>query len=298
MISYRRRYQLAFICILVALLLTACFRDTSEVIEQQPVARELATSTPLPALEPTAVPATATEEPIAEEQPADNFALSATALIALQTEPANEQGTTPNESEAQSTAAPVVQLTLVPLIRVTVPPGEDCVHEIRFGDTLFQLALAYGVTVEQISIASGIINPDVIDIGQRIIIPQCGTTGFAPPPTSIPTPTVNPNFVQPASEPTALELADTNADVPDETVSALAEQAQAKLLSNAQIDVSTDFSIQSANLPVPSRTYTMKEQDTLLEVAAEYGTTVEMLAALNNIDDIDNIQAGTVLKIP
>jgi LysM repeat protein len=79
----------------------------------------------------------------------------------------------------------------------TVPPsgnvqppvsGTDCIHEVQTTDrNLFRISLAYGVTVEQIARASGIVNPALILIGQRLTIPGCGTTGFRPPPTSVPT---------------------------------------------------------------------------------------------------------------
>ena len=55
------------------------FRDTSESIQQQPVARQVASPTPAEAAEPSPAPPTATEEPAPTEQEADPFALTATA---------------------------------------------------------------------------------------------------------------------------------------------------------------------------------------------------------------------------
>lgn len=65
--------------------------------------------------------------------------------------------------------------------------GTDCVHEVQATDrNLFRISLSYGVTVNQIAAASGIANPALILVGQRLVIPGCGTTGFRPPPTSVP----------------------------------------------------------------------------------------------------------------
>ena len=294
MFKRHRRYQLISLLALISLLLAACFRDTSEVIQQQPVARQVVSPTPVEEAEPTALPPTdlpptATEEPAPTEQQADQFALTATALIALQTQPAGGEQVSTGE---QGVSAPAIQSTAIPLVRATIPPGEDCVHEIRVGDTLFQLSLAYGVTVNDISKASGIDNPDRIAVGQHVTIPECGTTGFIPPPTSIPAPTIDPASISPTNEPAELELAEAD------TQDTLIEQAQISLLDNAQADAEIEFSIQSAALATPSQIYTVQQNDTLFGIAIKLGTTVEVLAALNSITDVDSLDAGQVLKTP
>jgi len=73
---------------------------------------------------------------------------------------------------------------------VVVPvAGADCIHEVRPIDrNLYRLSIAYGVSVQDIAVASGIVNPNLIRIGQRLTIPGCGTTGGVPPATSTPNP--------------------------------------------------------------------------------------------------------------
>lgn len=289
-----RRLQLIASLIVLPLLLAACFRDTSEAIEQQPVARQLASPTvveeatptvlsPTAPPPPTPLPPTSTEEPQPTETEADQFALTATALIARQTQPAAGE---------QPASGVAIQATTAPPVRATIPPGADCVHEIRVGDTLFQLSLAYGVTVNDIARASGIDNPDRIAVGQHITIPKCGTTGFIPPPTSIPTPTTDPASIPPTSAQAELDLA--AADTRD----TLIEQAQTSLLDNAQTDAETELRIQAAVLPTASNTYTVQQNDTLFGIAIQLGTSVEVLAALNDITDVDSLDSGQVLQTP
>jgi len=283
-----RRLQLIASLIVLSLLLAACFRDTSEAIEQQPVARQLASPTVVEeaeptVLSPTAPPPTSTEEPQPTEAEADQFALTATALIARQTQPAAVE---------QPASGLAIQATAAPPARATIPPGADCVHEIRVGDTLFQLSLAYGVNVNDIARASGIDNPDRIAVGQHVTIPKCGTTGFIPPPTSVPPPTSIPESIPPTSEGAALDLA--AADTRD----TLIEQAQTSLLDNAQTDAETELRIQAAVLPTASNTYTVQQNDTLFGIAIQLGTSVEVLAALNDIADVDSLDAGQVLQTP
>ncbi|MCY3915944.1 MAG: LysM peptidoglycan-binding domain-containing protein [Chloroflexi bacterium] len=285
MIERHRRDLLIALLALTSLLLTACFRDTSEAIQQQPVARQVASPTPAEEAQPSPAPPTATEEPAPTEQEADPFALTATALIASQTQPA-AAGTS---SGAQVNVGAALQATAIPLARATIPPGEDCVHEIRAGDTLYQLSLAYGVTVDDIARASGIYNPDRIAVGQHITIPKCGTTGFIPPPTSIPPPTQAPALIPATAE---LELAEAD------TRDTLVEQAQTTLLDNAQVDAETEFSIQSVPLSTPGGSYTVQQNETLFGIAIALGTTVDVLAELNNIADVDSLDAGQVLQTP
>ena len=298
MLRCRPGIQLAAMGVALSLSLTACFRDTSEVIEQQPVARVYVSPTAVQEIEPTDIRATAIEQPAATalpataEQTVDDFALSATALIAQLTEPASdEQSSVTGDG---GSGLPLVSETQIPLIRATIPPGEDCVHEIRAGDTLFQLSLAYGVTVNQIAEASAIENPDRIAVGQRIVIPGCGTTGFIPPPTSIPLPTQDLALIPPTTEAAELEIADAE----EGTRSTLVEQAQAVLLDNAQANDPSVVSAQLAAVDSPGASYTVQQNDTLFEIAARFGTTVEVLAALNNITNVDSLGAGDVLVMP
>ncbi len=48
----------------------------------------------------------------------------------------------------------------------------DTIHVIKSGDTLYSLAKTYQVPVDAIAKANDIKNPENLQIGQRIIIPQ------------------------------------------------------------------------------------------------------------------------------
>ena len=302
MSNFSRWRRLSLALAAVSMLLTACFRDTSEALMEQPVAREYPSPTAELEEEPTSPPATDTPEPTATESVADEFALTATAMIALETEPAAGPEST---SAAALTGSPVgaVQATLAPTIaRATIPPGEDCYHEIRAGETLFQLSLAYGVTVDAIAEASAISNPDRIAVGQQITIPLCGTTGFIPPPTSSPTATFEAAAIPPTSTPDVASEPSGSAEIEiassDETRDALIAQAQETLLDNAQANPLDDFSAQLSGAATPSQTYTVRQNDTLFGIAARFGITVEVLALLNDIDDVDSLKTGDVLLLP
>jgi LysM repeat protein len=64
--------------------------------------------------------------------------------------------------------------------------GDLIIHVVQAGDTLFQLALDYEVSIQDIVIANNLDNEEVIlDVGQELIMPVGGL-----PPTPIPSPTV------------------------------------------------------------------------------------------------------------
>lgn len=56
------------------------------------------------------------------------------------------------------------------------PPGGGHVYTVRYGDTLYSIARRFGVSVQAITRANGITNPNRIYVGQRLIIPGGGST--------------------------------------------------------------------------------------------------------------------------
>lgn len=184
------------------------------------------TSTPEPTLEPTVDPATLgqggaelegtpddagifptfTPQPLSVAQAQDPGAeQTATTQYLLDTQPLYVTATAfilqaTQTVEAQLTGTVSIPPTFTPppptidqgagtvgTQPVVVQPGVDCVHEVRAEDrNLYRISLNYGVPVRDIAAASGITNINLITIGQKLVIPGCGTTGAVPPPTSIP----------------------------------------------------------------------------------------------------------------
>lgn len=72
----------------------------------------------------------------------------------------------------------------------TAAPPSGQTYVVRLGDTLFEIARRFGVSVEALVRANGITNPALIRPGQVLMIPVPGTTPL--PPTTAPTPTRTP----------------------------------------------------------------------------------------------------------
>ena len=75
------------------------------------------------------------------------------------------------------------------------PPLEDGVYVVRDGDTLGQIAFIYNITVEDLMAANGLTNPDVLEVGQQLVIPDPGFADTAVPPTTDDTTTAPPPAV-------------------------------------------------------------------------------------------------------
>ncbi len=134
--------------------------------------------------------------PVQENPPAqaDDFFLTATFIVQQATQTYGVPLTLTAEFLTQMAQfpTPTPQPFIDPIqpIQPIQPSGTDCIHEVRARDrNLFRIALAYGSTVDAIAVATGLANPALIRVGDRLIIPGCGTVGFIPPPTSTPHPT-------------------------------------------------------------------------------------------------------------
>lgn len=73
-----------------------------------------------------------------------------------------------------------------PTYPTPIPP-QPTVYTVRYGDRLADIARLYGTTVQAIAAANGILNPNYIYPGQRLVIPG----GYVPP-----TPVVTTYYVQ------------------------------------------------------------------------------------------------------
>jgi LysM repeat protein len=65
----------------------------------------------------------------------------------------------------------VGQRLVIPTGSTSPPPSSPRVHVVSPGETLFRIALRYGVTVQAIAAANNISNPNAIYVGQTLQIP-------------------------------------------------------------------------------------------------------------------------------
>lgn len=90
-------------------------------------------------------------------------------------------------AEPAATATPTpAPLTPLPTATPTITPT-PVIYVVKPGDNLIAIARTYGVTVEAIQEANGILDPRRLQIGQELIIPM-DESALRTPPTPTPTP--------------------------------------------------------------------------------------------------------------
>jgi len=93
------------------------------------------------------------------------------------------------------TATPVVvRVPTATPIPTPTPSPTPIIYVVQPGDTLYGIALKYGVSVSALQEANGITDPTLLQVGQRLVIPAPGGGGGESP--RLPTPTPMPLLVQ------------------------------------------------------------------------------------------------------
>ncbi len=262
--------------------LTAQVEATEEILLVSPTPSDTTTATLYVPSDTPTVTSTATNTPadlplgnvegtaVAQEATPDSFQLTSTALIQ---EATDRVATTTAEAAITQglvdTATPTASPTtdggqLFPTTQAPVVSGGDCVHEVRQGETMYRLSVNYGLPINTIAAANGIVNPTLILIGQRITIPGCGTTGFTPPPTSTVIPTRTPIFGTGGA---------------------------------GQGGGATAFPPVGGGSTCGSQ-YIVQQYDTLFQISLRCNVPIASIAAANGISNINRIEYGQVLTIP
>lgn len=177
------------------------------------------------------------------------------------------------------------------------------IHVVQRGETLFRIAQQYGVNLEDIARANGLINPANIAIGQRLLIPLGAVAQPAPPQTHtvqvgetlesialfygvdqqqviMLNGIVNPNALYIGQ---VLKITEAQAAPP------IAEQP----VTESQPPIEVAAAVSDSGI-----THTIQRGETLFSIAQRYGVSISDIQALNNIASPSLIYAGQTLKIP
>jgi len=178
-------------------------------------------------------------------------------------------------------------------VATAAPPAQaETEHVVQPGETLFRIAQAYGVTVDDIVAANGLADRNVIHVGQRLVIP---ISTAAPKNEASPRPSGSFLYV--------VQLGDTLSLVAqrfDTTVEAI---AQVNLIVNPNLIFVGQLLLVSpppdAPPPPPQMViHVVQPGDTLARIALHYNTAVWAVAQVNGLSNPNIIYVGQRLVIP
>ena len=181
---------------------------------------------------------------------------------------------------------------LVPISQLLAAASTgNTTHVVQAGDTLYRIALRYGVTVPAIAAANNITNTNLIRVGQVLIIP----TGTTPPPPPPPPPAPTTHTVQAGDTLYRIALR-YGVTVP--AIAAANNITNTNLIRVGQVLIIPTGTTPPPPPPPAPTTHTVQAGDTLYRIALRYGVTVPAIAAANNITNTNVIRVGQVLIIP
>lgn len=90
-------------------------------------------------------------------------------------EPADGNQGDGGEQAQDPTPVPPTAVPPTEVPATVAPQTGDGKHVVVAGDTLFSIAQRYGLTVSELAAANGIVNPNVLDVGEELVIPAPGT---------------------------------------------------------------------------------------------------------------------------
>ncbi len=185
--------------------------------------------------------------------------------------------------------------------QVLVIPGEegepDVVHVVVRGETLNRIASQYGTTARFLADANSIANPNLIRIGQEIVVPGEGSGS-----TSGSGSTNTGSGGNRSGDYHIVKSTDTVESIARKYGTTAAAIRTANGIVGDTIYTGTRLFIDGPGFVAAgsagTSTYTVKRGDRLGDIAASHATSVSTLIKLNDISNPNVIRSGQVLKVP
>ncbi len=141
------------------------------------------------------------------------------------------------------------------------------IHVVRSGETLWQIANLYKVSMNSIIEVNGLPNPNQLLIGQSLVIPVPGTSHV-------------------------IRSGDTLWSISQQYGVTINSIIQANQITNPNVLYPGTI------LLIPSKIHIIQPGETLWQIASRYGTTVQAIISENQIQNPNLIYQGMQLKIP
>ncbi len=329
---YLLKVRYLLLLMILTLALTGCelARSNTTDSDVRPVEEMPPTLAPLGAenslAQATAAPTLVTVQPIVTEvprievKPVEKLAITPTVSVApaVVTPVVNSEDSGAAVAPRPVEANPVVvnpAAVQEPAANAPVaanPPASETMgnyggasHTVQAGDTLFFISRRYGVSIDAIKIANGMVN-DVVQLGRTLVIPT-EDGGYAPAPVGPTIPFPNDGFHIVTQGETLFGIAMRYNMAADAIASVNGISYPYVIYAGQRLALPAP----SGYAPVPqyqpqspqpnngyARTHTIAAGETLFSIANRYGTTAQALAAANGLSNPNQIYVGQVLYLP
>ncbi len=194
----------------------------------------------------------------------------------------------------------VLALLLTMLVPATTAFAEDGVHVVARGDSLSTIANRYNVSMSELARSNGISNPNFIYVGQRLVIP--GTQAAASRGVSTSAAPIGDGYYTVQRGNTLAQIAINHGMTIDDLMrlNGLTNPnfiwvGQKLRVSARAAALAVDEKV--AKPSVADSIYVVKAGDTLSEIAADHGTTVQSLLVANGLPNANFVWTGQRLRV-
>lgn len=178
---------------------------------------------------------------------------------------------------------------------LAIPGAEsDVMHVVTSGDTLVRIANRYGASVSGIVAANKIQNPNLILIGQELIVPNAGSPSAGTATNSISDRTGQYHVVKRGES--LKQIASQYSGVTVDDLVRANGIVNNVIYAGSALYLSGPGYVASGTAGEIS--YRVRSGDRLGDIAHAHGVSVKSIASINGIDNPNLIRSGQVLGIP
>ena len=177
-------------------------------------------------------------------------------------------------------------------------------YTVQSGDTLSGIAVEYNTTTATLTSLNNLSNPNLIYVGQRLLVKSASTSTAASTASATSTSSTTSATTYTVKSGDTLSSIASSHNTTTAALTSLNSLANPNLIYVGQVlklanttTASTSSTSSAASTSSSATTYTVKSGDTLSSIASSYNTTTSTLTSLNNLSNPNLIYVGQVLKV-
>lgn len=177
-------------------------------------------------------------------------------------------------------------------------------YTVQSGDTLSGIAVEYNTTTATLTSLNNLSNPNLIYVGQRLLVKSASTSTAANTASATSTSSTTSATTYTVKSGDTLSSIASSHNTTTAALTSLNSLANPNLIYVGQVlklanttTASTSSTSSAASTSSSATTYTVKSGDTLSSIASSYNTTTSTLTSLNNLSNPNLIYVGQVLKV-